>query len=192
MKKKVLGLLLAAGCLLGNSMMVCAEETPPADAPGPAPVQNYQQIMTPEILASFQGVTLESDISILGNALVRRTDVWGTLQDADGDGIDDRDPINGCGYLDLNCNGFDDRFEMELLNSTMQADPGEGYALQLTLNVLFGHRCKHGIIASSFIMDEDVGIVSLPDYYELCPECTNEMREMMKAIDNMMGGVNLL
>ncbi len=190
MKKKVLSLLLAAGCLLGSSMIVCAEETPPAE--GAAPAQNYQQMMTPEILASFQGVTLESDISILGNALVRRTDVWGTLQDADGDGIDDRDPINGCGYLDLNCNGFDDRFEMELLNSAMQEDPNEGYALQITLNVLFGHRCKHGIIASSFIMDEDMGVVSLPDYYDLCPECTKEMEDTLKAIDSMIGGVNLL
>lgn len=188
MKKKILGILLLAVCLLGSSMVACAEEIPAEQTPQ----QNYQQMMTPEILASFQGVTLESDISILGNALVRRTDVWGTLQDADGNGIDDRDPINGCGYIDLNCNGFDDRFEIELLNSTMQAYPEEGYALQLTLNVLFGHRCKHGMIASTFEVDSDLGIISLPDYYDLCPECTLEVENTIKAIDEFIGGIELL
>lgn len=188
MKKRILGILLTVGCLLGSSLIAYAEEVPATQTPQ----QNYQQTMTPEILASFQGVTLESDMSILANAVVRRTDVWGTLQDADGNGIDDRDPINGCGYIDLNCNGFDDRFEIELVNSTMQEYPEEGYALQLTLNVIFGHRCKHGIIASVFEEDSDLGIISLPDYYELCPECMLEVEQTIKAIDGLIGGVELL
>ncbi len=190
MKRKVLGLLFACGLLFASSVTVCAEEAP--SVPAPAPAQNYQQMMTPEILASFQGITLESDIGILGNALVRRTDVWGTLQDADGDGIDDRDPINGCGYIDLNCNGFDDRFEMELLNATMQESPEEGYALMVTLNVLFSHRCNHGIVASAFEFDEDVGIVSMPDYYDKCPECTEALEDTIEAVTDVIGGVNLL
>lgn len=172
MKKKVLGMLLAVGFLLGSSLVVCAEETPAGEAPGPAQpqVQNYQQMMTPEILASFEKATVYVDLDLYKNALVLRTDVWGTLQDADGDGIDDRDPINGCGYLDLNCNGLDDRFEMVIVKVTAQENMREGMDLQATLNLLT-HQCKHGIVASCFLYDADInGYWSAPDYTQ-CPEC---------------------
>ena len=133
MKKKILGVALAVTFLMGSSMIVCAEEA----APEQAAVQNYQPIMTQEILDSYQSLTADklmesSDekvvdevMNIFRNAIVRRTDVWGELQDADGDGIDDRDPINGCGYIDMNYNGFDDRFEMAVSNAMAQEDPAE-------------------------------------------------------------------
>ncbi len=180
MKKRVLAMACSFMLLMGSSMTVCAEETPTAQMP----LQNYQQMMTPEILASFQGVTLDSDLDILADAVVRRTDVWGSLQDADGDGIDDRDPINGCGYLDLNCNGFDDRFEMEIVNVTMQEDPQEGLGLQMMLNAL-SHRCSHGITASCFVADDDIGYMSFPDYFDQCPECTENFSNMIDMINEL-------
>ena len=62
----------------------------------------------------------------------------------------------------------------------------------LTLNVLFSHRCNHGIVASSFEFDEDVGIVSMPDYYDKCPECTEAMKDTLEAIRGAAGGISLL
>lgn len=177
MKKKLIGMTMALLILIGSSMSVCAEE---AAAPA-SPVQNYQQVMTPEILASFAAVTVDSDLSVVRNALVMRTDVWGQLQDADGDGIDDRDPINGCGYLDLNCNGFDDRFETAFILASGQEDPVEAFSVQLMLNMLT-HRCKHGCVSSSFEYEEDLGcFISMPDYFEKCPDCTKELMEVVEA-----------
>ena len=125
---------MAAALLLGSGLTVCAEEAAPESAP--QQVQNYQSMMTPEILASYEVGLDNMDEHTFVNAFVRRTDVWGTLQDADGDGIDDRDPINGCGYLDLNCNGFDDRFEMAVIGEVAQKDAGAGSAMQTGLNLL--------------------------------------------------------
>lgn len=190
MKKKILGMALAAAFLMGSSMVVCAEEA----APEQTPVQNYQPVMTQEILESFQGLTADSlmessdeemeamVMNVLRNAIVRRTDVWGELQDADGDGIDDRDPINGCGYIDLNYNGFDDRFEMSVVNAMAQEDPAAGLAMQLVFNV-YTHRCNHGIIASNFEYDSDLGSYwSVPDYFDKCPECADAMDEMINYL----------
>lgn len=134
---------MAAALLLGSGLTVCAEEAAPESAP--QQVQNYQSMMTPEILASYEVGLDNMDEHTFVNAFVRRTDVWGTLQDADGDGIDDRDPINGCGYLDLNCNGFDDRFEMAVIGEVAQKDAGAGSAMQTGLNLL-SHSCRHGVI----------------------------------------------
>ena len=186
MKKKVLGMLLAVGFLLGSSMLVCAEETPAGEASGPAQpqVQNYQQMMTPEILASFEKATAYLDLDLCRNALVLRTDVWGTLQDADGDGIDDRDHINGCGYLDLNYNGMDDRFEMAIVNATAQENMSEGMELQTTLNQL-SHQCKHGIVASQFLYDEDLNTYRSGRDFTQCPECVELYESFDKAILNL-------
>lgn len=187
MKKKVAGMVLALVFLLGSSMTVCAEETEQEQVQPPA--QNYQQIMTPEILASFTGLTMETEgeeaFTIIRNALVLRTDVWGELQDEDGDGIDDRDPINGCGYLDLNYNGFDDRFEVAMVNAAAQEDPMEGYATQMMLNMMT-HRCRHGIIYSTFSYDEEIGYISMPDYFDKCDECAMEWINLLSALDDVV------
>lgn len=186
MKKKVLGTLLAVGFLLGSSMLVSAEETPAGEASGSAQpqVQNYQQMMTPEILASFEKATAYLDLDLCKNALVLRTDVWGTLQDMDGDGIDDRDPINGCGYLDLNYNGMDDRFEMAIVNATAQENMSEGMELQTTLNQL-SHQCKHGIVASQFLYDEELNTYRSGRDFTQCPECVELYESFDKAILNL-------
>lgn len=199
MKKKILGVALAVTFLMGSSMIVCAEEA----APEQAAVQNYQPIMTQEILDSYQSLTADklmesSDekvvdevMNIFRNAIVRRTDVWGELQDADGDGIDDRDPINGCGYIDMNYNGFDDRFEMAVSNAMAQEDPAEGLVMQLVFNV-FTHRCNHGIIASSFEYDNDLGSYwSVPDYFDKCPECTDAMDDMINYLVEVVDQLNI-
>ncbi len=148
-------------------------------------ITNYQQIMTPEILQSFMKldenilVTEEEEAwEILRNAIVRRTDAWGKLQDADGDGIDDRDPINGCGYLDVNCNGYDDRFELIAIDAAAQENPVEGELLQRMFNLL-SHCCKHGITVSEFVYDEEMGYISMPNYFDQCPECEEELYEAL-------------
>ncbi len=181
MKKRALGMALAFTLLLGSSMNVCAEEAGQEQNAQPQ-VQNYQQMMTPEILSGFMVGLEQMDDSIYASALVLRTDVWGTLQDADGDGIDDRDPINGCGYLDLNCNGFDDRFEMAVIGELGQEDPREGYVMETAFNLL-SHSCKHGIIYSDFYLDKDLGCYwSVPDYFRACEECSDEFENTVDGI----------
>lgn len=173
---------LACILVLGSSLTVCAEETP---AVPEAPVQNYQQMMTPEILASFQALSFDMDdeeaMAVMRNSLVLRTDVWGELLDADGDGIDDRDPINGCGYVDLNYNGFDDRFEIALINMAAPEDPEGAYVAQVILNMMT-HRCEHGIMASAFEYDEDMGYWSRPDYFLKCPVCAERFENLTDDI----------
>lgn len=187
MRKKVWGLAMAAALLLGSSLTVCAEEAAPESAP--QQVQNYQPIMTPEILASYEVGLDNMDESTFVNAFVRRTDVWGTLQDTDGDGIDDRDPINGCGYLDLNCNGFDDRFEMAVVGELAQGDAQAGYAMQAVLN-LFSHRCKHGVIYSEFTYDEELNTYwAMPAYFFECPECEDSLDDI---VDDMIDAVETI
>lgn len=205
MKKGLLSGLFAGMLLLGSSMTVfaeepvqeiqvsveqAAEEQQTEQAPE-AVAQDYQQIMTPEILQSFMKldenilVTEEEEAwEILRNAIVRRTDAWGELEDADGDGIDDRDPINGCGYLDVNCNGYDDRFELIAINAAAQEDPVEGELLQQMFNLL-SHRCKHGITVSDFMYDEEMGYISMPNYFDQCPECEEELYEALGAVIDM-------
>ncbi|MCI8948294.1 MAG: hypothetical protein HFI91_14855 [Lachnospiraceae bacterium] len=172
MKKKILGMAMGLMVLLGSSLCVCAEEQTPQ-------AQNYQPIMTPEILASFETNVEDMDDTVFVNALVRRTDVWGSLQDADGDGIDDRDPINGCGYLDVNCNGFDDRFEMSAISQFTQENAQDGVVMQTAFN-LFSHRCKHGVLYSDFVYDDDLCTYwSMPDYFDKCNECADSFDDMI-------------
>lgn len=181
MKKKLIGMVFGLAFLMGISMAVCAEEAQPQ-------VQTYQQMMTPEILASFDAISLdikkEELTMVMRNALVLRTDVWDELQDADGDGIDDRNPINGCGYLDLNYNGFDDRFEMAVIRTAALEDPKEAKEVQIKFNK-FIHRCKHGVIASVFRLNERLGYWSGPDYFDKCEECKKEFTGPRDAMENM-------
>lgn len=186
MKKKLIGMAFALAFLMGSSMAVCAQEA--QEQPQPQ-VQTYQQMMTPEILASFDTISFDMEdeeaYAVVRNALVRRTDVWGELQDADGDGIDDRDPINGCGYLDLNYNGFDDRFEMSLIYKAGLEDPEDAQIGQIMFNMLT-HRCKHGVIASTFEFDEDFGYWSIPDYFDKCEECKKEFESLEDAMEDLI------
>lgn len=188
MKRTILGLTVGLIMALGSSMCVCAEEAAPeaAQEQNVQPQeQQYQPIMTPEILASFEMDINDMDEMVLSNALVRRTDSWGELQDADGDGIDDRDPINGCGYLDLNYNGFDDRFEASAVRSLANEDPVDGYAMQIMFNMLT-HRCKHGIIYSEFLLDESLCTYwSIPAYFDKCEECSEAFDNMTELLSEL-------
>ena len=189
MKKKVLGTIAGLMMLLGSSMCVCAEEPAPEQTVQTPQVQQYQPMMTPEILASFELNVDDMDETVLSNALVRRTDAWGQLQDNDGDGIDDRDPINGCGYLDLNCNGFDDRFEMSVVGSLAQEDVSEANAMQMMFNLL-SHSCKHGIVYSDFLYDDSVNSYwSVPDYFDKCEECSQAFVDGVDQLDQIGWGL---
>ncbi len=64
-----------------------------------------------EVAAEDYGVSLD-DIDF-----VTRTDFADGLIDNDGNGIDDRDPINGMGFIDLNHNGIDDRQALTMVPS---------------------------------------------------------------------------
>ncbi|MBO5093145.1 MAG: hypothetical protein J6C33_02165 [Lachnospiraceae bacterium] len=190
MNRKVLSAFFtAAALLIGSGMTAFAEETPAEAAPEAMPVQTYQQMMTPEILASFDRAPyVESDeeaYAIMRNAVLLRTDFGGELLDADGNGIDDRDLVNGCGYIDINCNALDDRFEIALLGG-MQADQELTQAdvelLQSLLNMI-SHRCPHGITASRFAYDETLGCYfSYPDYLSVCPKCSEELEETIEGM----------
>lgn len=52
--------------------------------------------------------SIEGSICVDPKYWIPRTDYSDGLQDADGNGIDDRDPLNNCGYVDLNYNGIMD------------------------------------------------------------------------------------
>ncbi|WWR15613.1 hypothetical protein V1224_14220 [Lachnospiraceae bacterium JLR.KK008] len=177
MNKKFTGFVFALALLLGSSMAVCAEE---------AQKQDFQQMMTPEILASFDSISIDMEdeeaMAVMKNAILLRTDVWGELQDADGDGIDDRDLVNGCGYIDLNCNGFDDRFELALIYKMAEYDQEGAQAVQIMFNLL-SHQCRHGVVYSDFSFDEDLGYWSMPDYFDKCEQCREEFDTIEDAID---------
>lgn len=192
MNRKVLGIfLVTAALLMGSSMTVFAEETPAEAAPtaGVVPAQTYQQMMTPEILAGFDRAPYveseEEAIAIMRNAVLLRTDFGGELVDEDGNGIDDRDPVNNCGYIDINCNALDDRFEIAFLGAVQaEAGPEQAQMFQALLNMI-SHRCPHGIVASNFEYDATIGcIFSYPDYFRVCPKCSEELGE---AVDSMLG-----
>lgn len=192
MNRKVLGIFLVTAALfMGSSMTVFAEETPAEEAPtaGAVPAQTYQQMMTPEILAGFDRAPYveseEEAIAIMRNAVLLRTDFGGELLDADGNGIDDRDPVNNCGYIDINCNALDDRFEIAFLGAAQaELEPEEAQMFQVLLNTI-SHRCPHGIVASRFEYDATLGCYfSYPDYLVVCPKCSAELE---KAVESMLG-----
>lgn len=191
MNRKVLGIfLVTAALLMGSSMTVFAEETSAEAAPtaGAVPAQTYQQMMTPEILASFERAPYaesEETFAIMRNAVLLRTDFGGELLDEDGNGIDDRDPVNNCGYIDINCNALDDRFEIALLGGAQaELGPEEAQMFQVLLNTI-SHRCPHGIVASRFEYDATLGCYfSYPDYLMVCPKCSEELE---RAVESMLG-----
>lgn len=184
MKKKGLGIfLMTAALLVGSSMTAFAEETPAEAAPTAeaVPAQTYQQIMTPEILAGFERAPyVESDeeaFAIMRNAVLLRTDFGGELLDADGNGIDDRDPVNNCGYIDINCNALDDRFEIAFLGvAQTELEPEDAELFRSLLNMI-SHRCPHGITASRFAYDKTLNCYfSYPDYFSVCPDCQKALK----------------
>lgn len=68
-----------------------------------------RQLDTAYVQSMIASATSRLQIDLSGINFVKRTDFPDGLKDADGNGIDDRDPINGMGFIDLNHNGIDDR-----------------------------------------------------------------------------------
>lgn len=71
---------------------------------------------------------------------IPRTDYSDGLQDADGNGIDDRDPLNSCGYMDLNYNGIID------------GAPSRPYSAPESEIVKY-RMCEHGVLDGTSICD---------------------------------------
>lgn len=83
--------------------------------------------------------------------VIQRTDFSDGLLDQDHNGIDDRDPMNGCGYTDLNYNGIADGSSVDL-NTVPQEfrwyfSDTESF---LGENHLLGYRlCEHNVVGST-------------------------------------------
>lgn len=65
------------------------------------------------------------DSALEGIPAVKRTDFADGLLDLDGNGIDDRDPINSMGFVDLNYDGVDDRQQVKNMGYRRYYKTGE-------------------------------------------------------------------
>lgn len=130
----------------------------------------YQPVMPAEVVAALAAgptgpMDYENPIDnyIYEFAYIFRTDDGSGLIDADGNGIDDRDPVNVCGYIDLNFNGRDDRIEnyqyvqrvMEIqadttLKPAMKAALIENAKMYLEWPSLM---CEHGVLSSKIYFE---------------------------------------
>lgn len=91
--------------------------------------------------------------------LLERTDFPDGLIDLDGNGLDDRDPINSLGYIDLNLNGIDDRSVGVWDKTDLEKNPisrgGTSYM------------CEHGVVCKSS---------SSPKLCQICEAAEAEQR----------------
>ena len=95
---------------------------------------------------------------IYWNQDIFRTDDGSGLIDADGNGIDDRDVINGLGFIDLDYNSIDDRIEhyiltqqiMEIKNNNYMSESEKQEQIQIETERLTTSSllCEHGILSS--------------------------------------------
>ena len=109
-----------------------------------------------------------------GELALKRTDFPDGLIDLDGNGLDDRDPINSLGFVDLNMNGVDDRYIQvpKDWNTRFRDHAVTDFACDLerrsTDDYATHYLCKHGIVCDTF---------SIP---KLCSQC--EAVEAIKRI----------
>lgn len=92
-----------------------------------------------------------------GDLLLERTDFPDGLIDLDGNGIDDRDPINSLGFIDLNLNGIDDRnvtwWGQESDENKYQSDfQLRPLSTEFAFSV-YNYICEHGVVCK---MDSSV------------------------------------
>lgn len=84
------------------------------------------------------------------NFNLNRTDFADGLQDNDGNGIDDRDPINSLGCYDLNYDGIDDRsiFKSPFLedNAAYMVNGDVKKSEKIVIQGRLNYMCPHGII----------------------------------------------
>ena len=88
---------------------------------------------------------------------IPRTDFSDGLLDADGNGIDDRDPYNDCGYTDLDFNCVADERQAYVKSIT----PDNVFPGAEMLNIY--RQCKHGVVGQGS---------------ELCEECQASMARL--------------
>lgn len=130
----------------------------------------FQPIMPAEVVVALAAgptgpMDYENPIDnfIYEFAYIFRTDDGSGLVDADGNGIDDRDPVNSCGYIDLNFNGRDDRIEnyqyaqrvMEIQADTkLKPDVRAALMEQAKMYLQWPSlMCEHGVLSSKIYFE---------------------------------------
>jgi len=106
-----------------------------------------------------------------GELALKRTDFPDGLIDLDGNGLDDRDPINSLGFVDLNVNGVDDRYIHLPGEERKYIDYAKNYTCDLErwkIDYATLYLCKHGIVC-------DTSLIPM-----LCQQC--EAVEAIKRI----------
>ena len=78
--------------------------------------------------------------------LLERTDFPDGLIDLDGNGLDDRDPINSLGFIDLNMNGMDDRSVGVWDKTDLEKNPTNKEEHWTTGT---SYMCEHGVVCKS-------------------------------------------
>ena len=96
-----------------------------------------------------------------GMTPLTRTDFPDGLIDLDGNGIDDRDPINSMNVIDLNTNGIDDR--------TYFYYDGGFFDYEDDIGKSHSHKyiCEHGVVNYGLLSDYYIN-----DQTFVCPTCT--------------------
>lgn len=130
----------------------------------------FQPVMPAEVTAALAAgptgpMDYENPIDnfIYEFAYIFRTDDGSGLIDADGNGIDDRDPVNACGYIDLNFNGRDDRIEnyqyvqrvMEIqMDATIWPDKKAKLIEEAKMYLEWPSlMCEHGVLSSKIYFE---------------------------------------
>lgn len=91
--------------------------------------------------------------------LIPRTDYNSGLIDEDGNGIDDRDPYNNCGYTDRNYNGIaDEAPELSYMKESMMSP---------------GRLCEHGVVKAGWFFE---------DFCQPCKEGYARLAARMKEL----------
>lgn len=91
--------------------------------------------------------------------LIPRTDYSSGLIDEDGNGIDDRDPYNNCGYTDLNYNGIADEASQTGTWEESMMSPGR--------------LCEHGVVKAGWFFE---------DFCQPCKEGYERVAARMKEL----------
>lgn len=107
--------------------------------------------------------------------LVTRTDFPDGLIDLDGNGIDDRDPINTLDVIDLNTNGIDDR-NMDYYNQETNTFVLDGSAPDNA--IAYVYLCEHGVAIHPY---EAYGPINL---CEVCTSIAIAKAEEQKRIES--------
>lgn len=107
-----------------------------------------------------------------GELALTRTDFPDGLIDLDGNGIDDRDPINSMGFVDLNVNGIDDRSTSNSNIPDLEENSIEREGIDTVFDSDY-YFCKHGVVCS-FLQNP-----------KNCPTCAAEDAAWKNYMDSL-------